>query len=154
MDEIGRHTGNTITTEKKGRSVLEVLVWQNGLGLVVTIMTLWVSVDNLPFIALLLGISVEDVVGDNIDRVGVFGREEVGQDRSDGGHHSAEESAEFMTVASQDSGQDGDLPGDNDNGDTVLFAPEVKVLETTVEADVCFSANDVATLDPQLTVPQ
>jgi hypothetical protein len=98
-DEGGRHTGNTITTEEKGRSVLEVLVWQDSLGLVVTIMTLWVSVNNLPFVALLLSIGVEDVVGDDIDRVGVFGREEVGQDRSDGGHHTTEESADFMTIA-------------------------------------------------------
>jgi len=32
-----------------------------------SIMTLWVSVYDLPFITFLLGISIEDLVGDDID---------------------------------------------------------------------------------------
>lgn len=32
------------------------------------------------------------------------------------------------------------LPGNNDDGDIILFTPEVKVLEPGVKADVCLSA--------------
>jgi hypothetical protein len=40
-------------------------------------MTLWVPVDDLPFISLLFGVGIEDFVGDDIDRIGILGGEEV-----------------------------------------------------------------------------
>ena len=48
-------------------------------------------IDNLPLVTLLFGVSVEDVVGDNVDRVGILGWQEVGQDCSDCWHHSTED---------------------------------------------------------------
>jgi hypothetical protein len=103
-----------------------------------------VSVDNLPFISLLLGVSVEDTVGDDVDRVGILFGEEVGQYRSDGGHHSAVSSADHFVVTNDMSLlcrvmggiRRYDIPGDNDDGNSVLLAPEVKVLESTVETNV------------------
>lgn len=88
-DEGGKLTGNTVTAEEEGRWVLQVPIRQDGLGLVVTKVRFRVSVDDLPFVSLLFGVSVEDVIGDDVDRVDVLGRQEVVQDSTDRGHHTA-----------------------------------------------------------------
>jgi len=54
---------------------------------------LGVSVDDLPCLALLVLVGKLDVVGDDIDRRGFLGRDQVGQYRTDDRGHTAEHEA-------------------------------------------------------------
>jgi hypothetical protein len=54
---------------------------------------LGMSVDDLPSLALLALVGKFDVVGDNVDRRGFFGRDEVGQYGPDDRGHAADRSA-------------------------------------------------------------
>lgn len=73
------------------------------------------TVNNLPSVTLALWVSELDLVGNNVDRVGVLLADKVGKDRADDRGHART---------------------DNDDGKADLLGELVKFLETGVEGDV------------------
>jgi hypothetical protein len=101
------------------------------------------SVDDLPSLALLALVGKLDIVGDDIDRRGFFGRDEVGQYGPDDRGHAAGKRcglAKVDTRAGYGSGLSWRAEyarRDDDDRHAVLTTPPEKGLETGVEDDVC-----------------
>lgn len=79
---------DTVTCKEDERWVWQCSVWKDGLGLVVAVVVVWVTVDEFPGLALLFWVGELDVVGNDVDLVGFLFANEVGEDGSDDGDHT------------------------------------------------------------------
>lgn len=111
----GRHVRDTVTGEEERGSVLELTVRSDGERLVVSKVVVGVTVDEFPGFTLLLGVGEVDLVGDDVDLVGVLLANEVGENGADDGGHTG---------------------GNNNDGDVVGLGESVELLETRVKGDI------------------
>lgn len=116
-----RHVADSVAAEEDEWGVGQISVRQDRLALVMTVMVVGVSVDELPSITLLVGIGEYYFVGNDVDLAGLLLANQFREDASNDGDHSGRY---------------------YDDRDVVLFGVGIEVLEARVKGDVWDERSD------------
>lgn len=98
----------------------------------------WVPEDNFPGVALAFGVGEFDIVGDDVDLFGVRAWKEGREDASNVGGHTAGFFARLVVCVYINVSVLGGarLPRDNNDGNTILLAPNVELFKSRIKLDV------------------